>query len=352
MSKKAFFKALVLALALAGTLFITDGTAARVAADGCERTYTVRPGDTLIAIAERFDTSVETLMQLNPIQDPSWIYVGQVLCLPDPGAAPGGCGETYTVRTGDTLIAIARAFDTSVQTLMQLNQIDNPNYIYAGQVLCVSALALTPGQVVIEVVYSRASFSVEDGPTLESLAVTRIEFPLAEVQDHIKTEESPDQLRTSVPDDAPVRLWISRPEKAPKYVLVVVDDDQPFTDLALKTPEKRVVIEKLEILEEEQELQQVQEITVWLEADSGERYPLPIGAASYVETVEDAKSSQSRVFLVLLSDGQGAYKVSFALSEEIFGPPGAGSWARCERWKRMPGWYYRWLRAWYGCPWR
>lgn len=355
MKAKAFLKSLVLALVLAGTLLLADGTVVRVAADGCERTYTVRPGDTLSAIARRFGTSVQALAQLNLIPNPSLIYAGQVLCLPAQSSPPppGGCQDTYTVRRGDTLIALARRFDTSVQMLAQLNGICNPNLIYAGQVLCVPAPVppeLTPGTVVIEVVYSYAPLPDLEGWALEPLAGTRLEFPLAAVEDAVASEETPSQLRTSVPDDAPVRLWISRPENAPSYVLVVVEEDQPFADMALQRPEGIVPIEQLDLLEEEQELQQVQEITFWLEAADGERYPLSIGAASYMAAVEDAKSRQSRVFLVLLSDGQGAYKVRFVLPEQVFGPPGEGSRARCRRWRGLRGRYYRWLRAWYGCP--
>jgi LysM repeat protein len=46
------------------------------------RTYTVRPGDTLSAIAARFGTTVRIIQQLNGIANPSLIRVGQVLAIP------------------------------------------------------------------------------------------------------------------------------------------------------------------------------------------------------------------------------------------------------------------------------
>ena len=51
-------------------------------------TYTVQPGDTLSAIAARFDTDVTTLLTLNNLSDPDYIFVGQTLRLPCPITAP------------------------------------------------------------------------------------------------------------------------------------------------------------------------------------------------------------------------------------------------------------------------
>lgn len=65
-----------------------DGTAASEQAtggagrsDGTE-TYVVRSGDTLSAIANRFDTTVEALVEANDIADPDAIDIGQELTIP------------------------------------------------------------------------------------------------------------------------------------------------------------------------------------------------------------------------------------------------------------------------------
>ena len=49
------------------------------------RTYRVKEGDSLFAIAQRFDTSVRALVRLNKIDDPHLIKIGQELKIPGPG---------------------------------------------------------------------------------------------------------------------------------------------------------------------------------------------------------------------------------------------------------------------------
>lgn len=92
--------------------------------------YTVRPGDTLWAIARRYGTTVSAIAAENDIPNPSLIYPGQVFRIP--------VGDTlYTIRPGDTLWSLARRFGTTVEALASLNRIQNPNLIYAGRTLII-----------------------------------------------------------------------------------------------------------------------------------------------------------------------------------------------------------------------
>ena len=93
--------------------------------------YTVRPGNTLWALSRRFGTTVEKLVELNRIQNPNLIYVNQILRIP--GTAP--IQRTYTVQPGNTLWGISRLYGITVNQIVQLNHIPNPNLIYPGQVL-------------------------------------------------------------------------------------------------------------------------------------------------------------------------------------------------------------------------
>lgn len=95
-------------------------------------TYRVQSGDTLSSIASKFGTSYQALASLNGISNPNLIYVGQVLRVN--GSASTG-SVYYTVRSGDSLSAIASRFGTSYQSIAALNGLSNPNLIYAGQTL-------------------------------------------------------------------------------------------------------------------------------------------------------------------------------------------------------------------------
>lgn len=92
-------------------------------------TYLVKPGDTLSAIAQRYNTKVDTLCDLNEIRNKNLIYPGQVLQL--------SSTNIYTVKKGDTISEIAARYNTSVNKLATTNDIKNKNLIYPGQHLII-----------------------------------------------------------------------------------------------------------------------------------------------------------------------------------------------------------------------
>lgn len=97
--------------------------------------YTVRAGNTLTGIAARFRTTVQRLATINSIANPNRIYIGQRLQIP---TAEASGAETYTVRVGDTLWGIAQRYGTTVAHLAAVNGIANPDLIYPGEILRVS----------------------------------------------------------------------------------------------------------------------------------------------------------------------------------------------------------------------
>ena len=105
---------------------------------------TVEKGDSLSKIAKRYGTTVDALVRINGLCDANQIFVGQVVVLEDPEAgadadAEGDRVETaiVTVQPGDSLSKIAKRHDTTVEELMALNDIDDPNLLFVGQELLV-----------------------------------------------------------------------------------------------------------------------------------------------------------------------------------------------------------------------
>ena len=131
--------------------------------------YTVQSGNTLSGIAEEYGTTVNTLVALNGISNPNLIYVGQVLKIPATGSGASVSTSStinYTVQAGDTLSGIAEEYGTKVNTLVALNGISNPNLIYVGQVLKipVSGSESTSNSTV-------TTYTVQSGDTLSGIAL-------------------------------------------------------------------------------------------------------------------------------------------------------------------------------------
>jgi LysM repeat protein len=107
--------------------------------------YSVRKGDLLFDLALRFNTSVETIIALNPQINPDSLVIGDLLQIPI--ASPAGVGEImYTVQSGDTLYDLAPRFHTSVETITALNPQITPARLMVGQQLRIPVAQLQPTQ--------------------------------------------------------------------------------------------------------------------------------------------------------------------------------------------------------------
>ncbi|MCY8141840.1 GH25 family lysozyme [Bacillus haynesii] len=98
-----------------------------------ETVYTVKKGDTLSEIAQKYKTTVKALQSSNNIKDPNKIYVGQKLKISSSASTASNKKQYYTINSGDTLSGISKRFNTSIKTLQNWNGIKNANKIYAGQ---------------------------------------------------------------------------------------------------------------------------------------------------------------------------------------------------------------------------
>ena len=100
-----------------------------------EEIYNVRRGDTPISIAGKFGVTLSALEDRNELERGETIYAGDKLSIPGAGMS----GEFYVVRPGDTLFYISRRTGVPIRTLVGINRIKDPDLIYAGEHLKLSA---------------------------------------------------------------------------------------------------------------------------------------------------------------------------------------------------------------------
>ena len=137
--------------------------------------YTVEKGDTLWEIAQKFGTTVQEIANINNLENPNLIYPGQELRILTnstvPGAEKRGTGSIiYTVQRGNTLSQIAMAYGVSIQHIVEMNNIQNPNLIYPGQKLRITESTNTSLNPMPQTSSGYYTYTVQRGDTLWRIA--------------------------------------------------------------------------------------------------------------------------------------------------------------------------------------
>lgn len=133
----------LLFLAMAYSVYAQDDSAEKIsdeessAVPAAFDTYIIQSGDSLYSIAQRFNTTVETLMAANSISGDGRIIAGHALLVP---AAEEAQVDIYEVQPGDSLFSISRRFSTTVGILQGLNELGDSSEIVAGQTIAVPSL--------------------------------------------------------------------------------------------------------------------------------------------------------------------------------------------------------------------
>ena len=129
--------------------------------------YIVQRGDTLWNISKKLDTTVDELKKLNNLNS-NLLFVGQVLKVPSYESATD-TNVTYIVKKGDTLYSIASRFNTTVNSLKELNNLKSDS-LSIGQSIIIpeTTSVITPSED--EIINEGSVYVVEKGDTLYSIA--------------------------------------------------------------------------------------------------------------------------------------------------------------------------------------
>ncbi|MGH2748531.1 MAG: LysM peptidoglycan-binding domain-containing protein, partial [Actinomycetota bacterium] len=122
---------------------VVVGTATAVWAAGPAAnaaSYLVRPGDTLSGIAARHGVTVSAIARRNDINNPNFIIAGQRLRI----RGRARTTSTHVVQLGETLSQVAARYRTTVRHLARRNHLADPNLIVAGSRLRVPARSGAP----------------------------------------------------------------------------------------------------------------------------------------------------------------------------------------------------------------
>ena len=116
--------------------------------------YVVEEGDTCLTIAERFNVEVVALIEVNDLPPECPLFVGDQLVVPPPGAVldtPTPLPDVffgqieYRIQEGDTLDALAIEFNSTVESILELNEdLENENEIFVGQIIIIQVNIVTP----------------------------------------------------------------------------------------------------------------------------------------------------------------------------------------------------------------
>ena len=194
-------------------------------------TYTVKKGDTLWDIAINNGTTVDQLMQDNNLTS-SLIFPGDKLTYNTTVAQVAQAKEEgyYIVVLGDTLGKISNRFGVSVDQLVKLNNIDNPNLIYVGTVLKVSENAAPKAEVtvakaeetvakatVVENTVAKTVAKVDSVQTVPAKPATAVATPKAEVKKETPVVAPKAEVKKETLAAAPkVEVKKETPAAAPK----------------------------------------------------------------------------------------------------------------------------------------
>lgn len=152
-------------LSIGQTLKVTKGSSKPVE-PGNNNYYIVKAGDSLYAIAQKHNTTVDELKKLNNLTNNN-LSIGQKLLIPTTTNVPSENDNVYTVKAGDSLYAIANRYGTTVDAIKRANNLSSNN-LSIGQRLIIPTTTQYKTYVVVpgDTLYG---ISLKNGTTVDKI---------------------------------------------------------------------------------------------------------------------------------------------------------------------------------------
>ena len=92
--------------------------------------YTIKKGDTLTSLADKFNTTVDNLMNINSYEPIEPLIENDKIIVPNNNSE---LFEVYKIKSGDTMYSIAEMTNSNLDDLLNLNGLKEGEYIYPGE---------------------------------------------------------------------------------------------------------------------------------------------------------------------------------------------------------------------------
>ena len=198
-------------------------------------TYTVKKGDTLWDIAINNGTTVDQLMQDNNLTS-SLIFPGDKLTYNTTVAQVAQAKEQgyYTVVLGDTLGKVANRFGVTVDELVKLNNLSDPNLIYVGTVLKVDGNAAKTAEVTVP-----KATVVENTPEKTVVKVDPVQTVAPKTAATVAPAAAP-----TAPAAAPKAAATPAPAKAETKAVEAKKEEAPKAEVKKEAPVAKPAVAK------------------------------------------------------------------------------------------------------------
>jgi LysM repeat protein len=215
-------------------LEVPFGEESSVASTPSDLIHVIAVGDTLTNVAQRYNVEIANLAAYNQVNDYNHVFIGQKLRIPPAGVTitapavttlPGAEGY-HVVRVGESMSGIARLYGLTLDELMALNEIDEPNHILLGTMLRLTA-DVEPANSATLPELNVVTYRVERGDTLSEIAqayYTTVDQLVADNKLSDAEVMVGQELKIYPPSDAFSAFGVGAPEDGERQIVIDLSD--------------------------------------------------------------------------------------------------------------------------------